>query len=232
MEQPKVLLASPTNIVKDYCLLDWIGLISNLTYPNFEVCIVDNSPNPEYHEKISTLLSGLDIRFNVGNIAPSGLRQQDFITMCQQAIRTYFLSKDFDYLFMLESDIFPERQDVIEALMLHDKPIIGGVYYIGSKKESTLMLQKTFAIGGKGMMGNMDGNYGFLQMKGGLNKVDACGFGCVLFKREVVKNFNFRVVNDFEEHSDSWFYYDVYNNYPVYVDTDIFCDHRNVNYKA
>jgi len=55
MNSPKVLLAAPINIVKEYCLYEWISHINQLSYSNFEIFLIDNSLSPNFSQKIRGL---------------------------------------------------------------------------------------------------------------------------------------------------------------------------------
>ena len=50
--QPRILVGCPTADVKDYCLEKYIKAVKSLTYPNYDVLIVDNSEDNNYLEKI------------------------------------------------------------------------------------------------------------------------------------------------------------------------------------
>lgn len=62
------------------------------------------------------------------------------IAQSHELCRQVALGYNFDYLFHLESDIFP-HQTIIEDLILAKKSVIGALYHIGQKEESELMVQ-------------------------------------------------------------------------------------------
>lgn len=91
----------------------------------------------------------------------------------------YFLSTDADYLFFVDSDIIV-TEEVLEKLISADKPIISGVYNKKSfvQRETTICYvdeQKNWRV------------YKPNEIKDELFKIDACGFGCVLIKRDTVR---------------------------------------------
>ena len=95
-----------------------------------------------------------------------------------------FLETDFDYLFMIDDDNPPVPQDNIFNLLDFNKDVIGAV------------------VPGRDLYGihfhaylfdeNKKGAVKFKQlpqeMKGGLQKVDAIGTGCIAIKRHVLEN--------------------------------------------
>jgi cellulose synthase/poly-beta-1,6-N-acetylglucosamine synthase-like glycosyltransferase len=57
---PKVLLFAPISQVKDYCLPQWLEHISNLTYENYHVYLVDNSEYSNFFKKYADSFPNID----------------------------------------------------------------------------------------------------------------------------------------------------------------------------
>lgn len=231
MGNPRVLLAAPTSIHKDYCVHEWATLIKNLSYDNYEIYIVDNSPEQR------TIWSELGIKNDW--ISPKGKTSQQFITESQALIRHYFLNNEFDYLFFLESDLFPPIH-ILDYLVALNKPVAGCPYFIYKGDETILMNQEINTLIGSGLTRNysIDESYNFFD--GTLKRAFAIGFGCVLIKRDVLELIEFKfkdsknIVNDTDSfsHADSFFYADCFmKNVPVYLDTSIVIEHRNQDWK-
>jgi len=92
---------------------------------------------------------------------------------------SYFLSTDNDYLLFIDGDIII-NESAFEKLMDADKGIVTGVY----KKKSMLTDETTIF--------KIDDNSNFINLKLSdipqeLFEIDACGFGCVLIKRDIVR---------------------------------------------
>ena len=99
MNYPKILIGFPTSSVKDYCLDDFVKQITNFTYPLYDIFVVDNSKDKshvkEFHKRgIKAISKPLD----------GDLREE--LAKHQNIIREYFLNGDYDYLMMIESDVF------------------------------------------------------------------------------------------------------------------------------
>jgi len=119
-------------------------------------------------------------------------------TLVQEARNTihnlYRNESKAPYLFMLDSDVLPPP-DIIERLMAHDKPVIGGYY---RKKEkfpikqldgSIEMIQRP-VVYDYSKYDEEKKHHMYTQRispKEGLESVDGMGAGCWLIKREVVE---------------------------------------------
>ena len=134
MRYPKVLLACPTNSVKDYCFEEWVENVSALTYPNFAVFMADNSETKDYAQKIRS--KGITCEW----VKPFGKSLMQRITDSHETCRQYAIRFEFDYLFHLESDVFPHRT-IIEDLLTARKSVVGAVYHIGLGNLSEPMIQ-------------------------------------------------------------------------------------------
>ena len=231
MSLPKILLAAPTSNVKDYCFDAWADGVQNLDYPRYSVLLVDNSHDPTYYHKI------LDRGIQCIHVEPQG-NVVDYITECQNLIRYIAITGGYDYLFSLESDVFPSR-DIIIQLLRHDKPIVTAPYYVQYKGGDP-------SICWTDALTQHFGKYSYLhsqmvgtqetlhRLTGELVKVFGCGIGCTMIHTEVLKAIEFRAdIRDNESRSDrsvfsdSLFYVDcMRNNIPVYLDTSLLVEHR------
>jgi glycosyltransferase involved in cell wall biosynthesis len=134
--------------------------------------------------------------------------------------------KGFDYLFAVDSDIsFPS--DTLKRLLEHDKDIVTGIYRQRVSERQTLEIFES----------NVHGGYTHVdweKIKGkGLVEIGACGFGCVLVKKQVMVDigypqFQYRSALD---HSHT-FSEDLFfakkaseKGYKFYADTTLLCDH-------
>ena len=225
----KILIGSPTANIKDYCLDDWIKNVCDFTYKNCEIFICDNSETREYYSEIKKRYAHLGEKFNVGRVTPSqfSLSYKHILAKSHDKVRMYALENEFDYLLHLETDIFPPI-DVIERLLNTKQKVVGGLYHIELGERSKLMIQQIEDFGDElRETYNLDeADLDFVD--GEVKKVFSCGLGCVLIHRSVLKEFGFRYEEDAPVHPDSFYFADLdAKRIPVFVDTSIYCEHRN-----
>jgi hypothetical protein len=231
MSSPKVLVGVVTYSGKHYIFPKNYDAISNLSYPNYDFIIVDNTSHKSYTSKLRR--EGYKNVHWVGRgVIDKNSRMA--LTKSQNYIREKFINEGYDFLMLIESDLLPDR-NIIQRLMSHAKPVVGSVYYLGTNKvkfpciflregEGSKILGVTETFPGHKNV-NMAEINAFLD--GSLKKVHGCGFGCTLIRRDVVKKFPFWYDERFaDKHSDVYFYMDTENNnIPVYVDTSVIVPH-------
>lgn len=228
----KVLLSFPTSVFKDYVLNDFVTLIKNLDYDNYDILCVDNSKSDR-----SAMWAELGIKsiwYNPTNETPI-----EFITNSQNVIRDYFLEhKEYSHLMFIESDLLP-NPNCMGILLAHDKPVVGLPYFIQKGNDTVLMLEEIELKYRTGLTRINTLQQSFSGFDGKLYRTFHLGFGCVLFKRFVIEKIKFRCVPDSKvknnaidpSHSDSFFYPDcVHNKIPVFVDKSYIVPHYNQNY--
>jgi hypothetical protein len=71
----KILIASPTADIKDYCFDKWMENVSKFTYENCELYLCDNSTTRDYYVDIKKRYEHLGNYFNVGRVTPSQFEQ-------------------------------------------------------------------------------------------------------------------------------------------------------------
>jgi len=226
----KILVASPTADVKDYCFDECLSNVNNFTYPNFEVMICDNSEKRDYYIQLKERYKNQE-NINFHRVTPSqyNLSFKHILAKSHDRCRLFALENDFDYLLHLETDVFPPI-NVIERLLDARKKVVGAMYFIELGKDSKLMVQQIedWGIDHRETY-NLEEN-DILMVDGELKKVFSCGLGCVLIEKSVLKNIVFRYEDNSPVHPDSFFYADLDSkNIPVYLDTSILCEHKNTS---
>jgi len=116
----KVLVACPNHVVKEYSFQRWIDAVTNLTYPNYDILVVDNSPGGELAERYGAqvpivVLDASDrpeIAIDEGWSPPTIVR----INKSMELIRQHFLAGGYSHWMNVESDVIPPP-DVIEVLL-------------------------------------------------------------------------------------------------------------------
>jgi len=226
----KILVASPTADVKNYCFNEWLSNVNNFTYPNFEVMICDNSEKRDYYIELKERYKKQE-NINFHRVTPSqyNLSFKHILAKSHDRCRLFALENHFDYLLHLETDVFPPI-NIIERLLDARKKVVGAMYFIEEGKNSKLMVQQIedWGIDHRETY-NLEEN-DILMVDGELKKVFSCGLGCVLIEKSVLKNIVFRYEDNSPVHPDSFFYADLdAKNIPVYLDTSILCEHKNTS---
>lgn len=215
---PKVLVACPTVETKEYALTRYVQVIEELTYPNYDVLLVDNSNDPEhaYMELVNS--KGLACQH-----VTRGRHSREAIVKSQNRIRDVMLEGDYEFLMFIEQDIFPPK-DVIEKLMAHNEHSANALYYHGyfDERRHPFIMDE---INGQSVLDKRA--YDLVRDKK-LHKVQDPGFGCSLISRKMLEDIPFRWEENDHKHGDRYFYIDARDKgYDVYLDTSILCEHWN-----
>jgi glycosyltransferase involved in cell wall biosynthesis len=149
------------------------------------------------------------------------------VDQVRNLIADWIVKGTYDYLFSVDYDIsFPP--DTLAKLLSYDKDIVSGVYRQRFHEHQTLEI---FEANGQGGYTHMP--YEKLKGKKELVQVGACGFGCVLIKKQVMVDigypqFQYKSAID---HKDT-FSEDLdfcrkaaSKGYKVWADPTILCDH-------
>jgi glycosyltransferase involved in cell wall biosynthesis len=133
----------------------------------------------------------------------------------------------YDYLWAVDSDI-SFASDTLQRLIDHDRDVVSAVYRQRIPGQTVVELYRNNDRGG---VTNINWN----EIKGqGLVEIQACGFGCVLIKSEVLKSIGYP---QFQYHSaldhndtvseDVDFCRKATNKgFRIWADTNILCDHH------
>jgi len=224
---PKILIAAPTASVKDYCLDDWLDSINSFTYPKSrcDLFLVDNSDSNHYYKKL--IKKGINAEY----VKP---KQKGLIARMAQSlniIRERAIKFNYDYIFSLEVDIFPQRKNVIETLMFHRKKVVGALYdtLIGNERRCMIFLSEptdSEHYGSTYWLCDVDGEQTFVD--GTLKRVFHCGLGAVLIHKSVFKKIKFREETQATFHPDTCFAMDIFHKgIQFWCDTSCYCHHEN-----
>jgi hypothetical protein len=147
------------------------------------------------------------------------------VATARNEIHNAFLSTDIPYLMMLDSDVmFPPQ--IVEKLLKHDKPIVGG-YYL-SKATQHLPVVVNFQGEGE------DGLYHWENRKEpgeGLEQVDGTGAGCWLMRHDVAEALGENPYSHDKCGEDLMVCKKLMDlKIPLYVDWSIRCAHLGVTY--
>lgn len=233
MEYPKVLLVSTVNVIKEYCIDDWIDTIQSLTYPNYDILIIDNSLLEDFSNYIRS--RGIDCLHE----KPNGRQAREFMATSLERGRVKFLAGNYEYFFSLECDIFPPK-DIIERLLAHNLPVVGCTYWTDHGYNTHLQLQTIYNLHTDYQNHTKDYKVRFLSfeeaqlfMDGQCKPIYGAGIGCCLIDRSIIEQFPFRVSDDEVGFADSFFHKDIWQaGIDFMVDTSIIPMHRNSNWNT
>ena len=221
---PKVLIATPIAEHKYYCINDFIKNVKELSYPNSDFIMVDNSKDEKACELVKEFNPGVSVEHS-GFYGTTRKSQEK----SYERIREKFLKGGYDYLFTLESDLFPP-EGIIEELMANDKDVCGAVYMIkgASCKNTSVPCVTTgkFAfVNGRVQEAFMS----FFELDGELKRIHGgCGLGCALIKRKVLEKVRFR--SDMC-HCDTYFHRDAHRlGFETWIDTRFIIPHYPSQY--
>lgn len=218
------MIAAPIYEHKYYCINDYIRNLKELSYPNKDILLVDNSKNPGAHKLVKEFNDGVTVEY-------IGFYETTRASQCEayNRIRDVFLAGDYEYLVTIESDLFPP-EDIIEQLIANDKDICGCPYQIfGQNAKNAGILCVT-----TGKITYKDGVFQesfmcFEELDGELKQVQGgIGLGCVVIKRKVLEEIKFRW-NDC--HADTYFHRDAHRRgFETWLDTRFIIPHYPSEY--
>lgn len=111
LKTPKILVACPNHLVKEYSFQRWIDNVKSLTYPDFDILVVDNSSKGELVNRYGGQIPMLALDTEgIEDLAVTRINRS------MELIRQKFLEGDYTHWLDIESDVIPQS-DVIEVLM-------------------------------------------------------------------------------------------------------------------
>lgn len=215
MNLPKILVGCPTSFHKEYALKQYVEALKSLTYPNFDILLVDNSPDDSYLKKIQSY--GLNVIKG-----PYFESARDRIIASRNILRQKVLDENYDYLFSLEQDVLPPP-DVIEQLLFTKKRIVSGIYFNYVTKDNKTKLLPT-------LWTKIDQTYRYVLPPSKLNKgiiqIAMSGLGCILIHKSIFNKIAFRYDKSYPGFDDVYFALDCKTyNFKIYADTNLACKH-------
>ena len=220
MDLPKVLVGAPVCDLYEYCFDKFINNIKNLTYPNYEILLVDNSKEEKFYNKIKLL--------NIKVIRMLHYeKMRDRVTNAHNKLREHALKENYDYLLILDQDIIPPK-NVIEKLIFHNKDAISALYF-GHHDVNGENLIMPFAwsfMEKKGFWGIVGYINDQAIQSDNLIEIAFAGMGCILLNKKVLEKIKFRYDPNIEAWDDRWLGYDLSKEgFKFYLYPKVVCKH-------
>ena len=214
----KVLVGCPTSFHKEHSLKEYSESIKNLSYDNYDILLVDNSPDDNYLKKIKSF--GLKVKKG-----PYFESARERIVFSRNILKDEAI-KNYDYFLSLEQDVIPPK-DIIERMLKWNKKAITGVYFAVNfyqgKHRLLPLIWVDFDKKTKKMFYLQDERLWHNE----LIEISACGIGCILIHKSILQKIKFRYDdNNPEGFDDVWFCKDLREKgIKLYCDTSIKCKH-------
>lgn len=97
---PKILVSCPTHQCKEYAHEAWVEMSKTIDYPNYEVLVVDNSPNSDCAKRWGFEWLGKS----------DGLDIAQRMSASMEIVRQRFLSGNYRSWWNVEIDVIPDRK--------------------------------------------------------------------------------------------------------------------------
>ena len=214
---PRVLVGCPTADYKAYCLPAYVDAVKKLSYPCYDILLVDNSKGSSYAQQIKNL--GIPVL--KGPWFEGALQR---IIHSRNLLREYALAHNYDYFFSLEQDVIPPK-NILEKLLAHKKKVISAVYFthnlIDGKQQ---LIPLAYKLLDKKNLSMRPLNDEELWKHPGLMHIVSAGLGAVLIHRDILEKVKFRFERDVFD--DRFFFKDLYAlKQEVWCDSSIKCKH-------
>lgn len=238
---PSVLIVAPTSKDKDYCFKDYASQLRGFNYPDYDILLCDNSEDKNY---IKTIWKE---GFNCLRVEPKG-NPIEFVCESQNKLRQGFLQGGWDYMFMLETDVFVHPDTIAHMVAIaeaHKADVVSGLYNVFHGDKRTLCLQSTTFLHAAKSHKMLSPDSSFAVLDGQIKDItemrignDTCvysaGTGINLIRREVMETIEFRVEpkQNKTAFSDTYFGLDLLRHgFSQIVDQSIIAEHRTKSWK-
>lgn len=229
---PKILIAAPISKHKDYCLWDWIEQVKGFKYHNYDVYLVDNSHDEQYHKKV------WDKGIRCDYVSPKGKLSPVYITESQNKIRDYFLKGNYSHMLSLECDVFVD-DNIIDYMLYEHKLVYAIPYFLYEEGREHGQINTALSFQKIDMntpfkhkrMRKLSATESMYEFNGQKNFELLPALGCTLIHRSVISQIPFRVdiKANASAFSDSFFFYDCkLKGIEVTVDMSKIVEHRRL----
>ncbi|MAG52861.1 MAG: hypothetical protein CMH62_02765 [Nanoarchaeota archaeon] len=229
----KVLVGSPVNEMYDYCIEEYVQALKSLTYPNYDILLVDNSKGDTFFNKLKSL--------NIPVIKDKWFEEPRDRQVSGRNILRKKAIENYDYFLNLDQDVIPPK-DIIERFLSHKRRALTGIYFnykqftpkeVGSREgiRHGQLFPTIWAITNK--KGNLRQVEEQELSPGRIVQVGLCGSGCLFIHKSILQKIIFRYSKENDDPStnkfifdDSYFCEDLTKlKIPIYADTSMICKH-------
>ncbi len=230
----KILVGSPVNEMYNYCIEEYIQAIKSLTYPNFDILLVDNSKGDSFFKKLQSM--------NIPVIKDKHYEEpRDRQVSGRNILREKAIKENYDYFLNLDQDVLPPK-DIIERFLQHKRRVLTGIYF--NYKQFTPKEKGSREGYRHGQLfptiwayTDNDGNLRQIEEKElkpeRLIQIGLCGSGCLFIHNSVLKKITFHYSRENDDprvnkfvFDDSFFCNDLRQlKIPIYADTSMICKH-------
>lgn len=258
---PKILIACPTSDRHEHLIEEWLSHLDSLTYPNFDVCLVDTSQNNSYYQKLKKMkLKGHQIIVLRHKWDNKKLHPVQMLAHAREKIRQYFLEhKEYSNIFWLDDDIFVPKF-ALQRLISYQKDCVGFYVHVFYKPHRVPCLLKSGEIiSGKGLdfftFSEINAYKNFVKnfrkdklskeekklisfiikdkFRPQLIKTYGVNLGCLMCSRKVMETVQFRTHETFINGEDLWFFAEANDkHFEFWCDTDHRCRHENTEWHS
>jgi GT2 family glycosyltransferase len=123
MNKSKVLIGAPVYDIMKYCINDFLKIIKNLDYEDYNILLVDNSRDEKFFNELKQVEKITVLKDNT-NEGKNKLR----LVSSRNIILNYAKENKYDYLLMMDVDVMPPK-NIISELIKNNKEIVSGIYY-------------------------------------------------------------------------------------------------------
>lgn len=215
---PKVLAGAPVSDMHSYCFDRYIKALKGLSYSNYDICLVDNSKDDTFFNKVKQI-EGIEAK----RIEYCEKARERMVN-ARNLLRQKVLDEGYDYFFNLDQDVIPPK-DVLERLIAHKKEIITGLYFNPIRMPDGKSV--IVPVVRKKVKGTKVTFFSLEEVEAPrLIEVGNLGTGCILIHRNVLEKIKFRYDPNKTSFDDSWFAYDAQKlGFKLYCDTGVKCQH-------
>lgn len=232
-EKPRVLIGCPTYHRYKYCIDEYFEAIKALDYTNYDLLLVDNSPDETFYRYLISKGIPAD---RIDYCEPARER----IVRSRNLLRQRAIDEGYDYFLSLEQDVIA-CPDLINRLLSHRKDIVTAYYGNDLKvkavnkktheiKEVTINLPLVYVEGDDGKTRRAKS----WEVKDkGLMEIKAMGLGCALISTEVLKKIKFRYDPERKGFDDIHFCIDAREEgYKLFLDTELRVKHLHKDWQG
>ncbi|MFH0751970.1 MAG: glycosyltransferase family 2 protein [archaeon] len=215
---PKVLVGCPVSDYHEYCTEEFIQSIKTLSYPNYDILLIDNSKDDRFFNSIKDKVPIIRGKYFT--------KIHDRLAYNRNLLRQKVIDENYDYFFNVDQDVIPPR-DAIERMVSGNKKITTGIYFNPWEKRGEKRLLATIWVCPPNQPEKLVAVREDIVQGDNLIKIDSCGSGCLLIHRTVLEKIKFRYdLNEGEGVDDVFFCQDAKkNDFEIYADTSIKCKH-------